>query len=58
MTRDGSNDVEILLTFVILFATLQEDRMGDKATVFWSTFAAALVFFAVKPIAQKFGVPA
>lgn len=32
--------------------------MDGNAKVFWTTFAAALVFFAVKPVVQRFGVPA
>lgn len=27
-------------------------------TVFWTTFAGALVFFAVRPLAVRFGIPA
>lgn len=32
--------------------------MSENSKVFWGTFAAALVFFAVKPLVQRFGVPA
>ena len=58
-TRDGTRDVELLISFVILYASLRGGPpMSGKATVFWTTFAAALVAMAVKPIVQRFGVPA